>query len=72
MTVLMKLIMLQDRQQMLLRATLFGVEVTNTYTMRLFDTVHQLRVLPWHVACCLDTPAQSSTSPVATTTGPQQ
>ncbi|KAG7344555.1 ankyrin repeat domain protein [Nitzschia inconspicua] len=59
MTVLMQLVLLQDWQRVLIRARLFGVEVTKTCALRLFQhTDKTFRVLPLHVACALDPPPQ--------------
>lgn len=65
MTVLMQLILLQDWQRVLIRARLFGVEVTQTCTINMFESIendsdhkNKYRVLPLHVACVLDPPPQ--------------
>jgi hypothetical protein len=57
MTVLMQLILLQDWQRVLIRARLFGHEVSRICTVKLFQA-RKFRVLPLHVACALDPPPQ--------------
>ena len=57
MTVLMQLVLLQDWQRVLIRARLFGNEVSKTCIVKLFEG-KKFRVLPLHVACALDPPPQ--------------
>ncbi|KAL3923828.1 MAG: hypothetical protein SGILL_001418 [Bacillariaceae sp.] len=57
MTVLMQLTLLRDWQRVLIRARLFGSEVSMVCTVKLFDN-RKFQVLPLHVACALDPPPQ--------------